>query len=133
MTNFLDQIKADAYVAFSYEITDTSGILTQAPTTPVVSAAVDFGEDPWPFNSLSITAQTNSGLGQDAKTLLTFENVGHILPMEWTVERKQYDAGLNLVSTDTLTCTLITSVTFTCECTLPDGTAQFTATFKSPV
>lgn len=134
MSDYTDMIKADAYVGFSYEITDTSGSQTFGPSAVTVNGPKDYGEDPWPFNSLYIVASTNPGTPAVVKTILYFTNVGHLLPMEWSIERKEYDnATATLQNTDYHTLTLTSSATFTCETSLTDGYAQFTATFKSPV
>lgn len=126
-----DKCKADAYVAFAYEIT---GSFPQAKTNYTVNGPVHFGEDPWPFNSLFIVAYDDTTLGYNGQTILYFENRGHILPMEWTITRSEYDYSTNtLQNQDTHTLTLVTIASFTCQTSLPDGYAQFTATFKSPV
>jgi len=142
MSDFLDMLKADAYVSTSYEYTDTGGGSTFGPTAPVIFGPLDFGEE---FTFLD-TVQAHHYAYPDpppdpgdpyngnVKTIYYFINVGHIMPMQWTVERKTYDDTTDtLLTTDTLIFTLINSASFTFETTEGAGTyATFIATFKSP-
>lgn len=133
MSDYLDQIKADAFVGLSVEF-EYDGVLQGASgVTP--SGPKDYGQDPWPFNSIYIEASDSGGtLTPDVrKTYLYFSNLGHILPMEWTVTRTVTDNTTSAVlSTTNTTFTLVSSATFTCQTNAPNSTATFTATFKSP-
>jgi hypothetical protein len=133
MSDFVDMIKPDAFVGLSYEF-EYDGIL-QGPSAVSASGPVDFGEDPWPFGSIYIEAVDSGGfVSPDVKkTILTFTNLGHVLPMDWTITRTLWNDLTNTISgTTTQTFTLVTTNSFTCEPGGPNTHAEFTATFKSP-
>jgi len=143
MSDYLDQIKADAYVKLTYEYTDTGGGATFPPTDAGTVGPLDIGEEfsSWVSFIQAIHYPTpdpepeeGEPYAGNVRTILTFENVGHILPMEWTIERTVRDIDTNdVLSTGTTTLTLVTTATFTFETSGEDTYAEFTATFKSPV
>lgn len=139
MSDFLDQVKADAYVRGTYEYTDTAGVVTGTGTIASADGPHDFGATPqvldlgFQMTDLPIYAYQESATPSNVKTVLTFDNVGHEMPFEITIERKQYDtATATLQSTDTSTIVLTDTVSFTCECAVADGYAEFTSTVKCP-
>lgn len=143
MSSFLDMLKADAFVSTSYEYTDTGGGATFGPTAPSVVGPLDFGEeiifpDPSAVQAIHYPypdppPEPGDPYNGNVKTIYHLTNVGHIMPMEWTITRSTYDASSTLLSTDTLTFTLVTSASFTFETTAGEGTyATFTSVLKSP-
>lgn len=139
MSDFLDQVKADAYVRGTYEYTDTAGVVTGTGTIASADGPHDFGASPqvldlvFQMTDLPVYAYQESTTPSNVKTVLTFDNLGHEMPFEITIERKQYDtATATLQSTDTSTIVLTDTVSFTCECTLADGYAEFTSAVKCP-
>lgn len=141
MSSFLDMLKADAYVSTSYEYTDTGGGSTFGPTTPSVIGPLDFGEEfvfPSSYQARHYVypdppPDPGDPYNGNVKTIYYLVNVGHIMPMEWTITRSTYDDSDTLLSTDTLTFTLVTSASFTFETTAGEGTyATFTSVLKSP-
>jgi hypothetical protein len=135
MSDFTDMLKADAYVQLVQEY-ERDGSIDPANTITGTYGPKDFGEDPTPFNSLYIEATDTGGFSSPNiyKTILTFTNLGHILPMEWTITRTIWDdLTKTILSTSTTTLTLVTTATFTCQTSGANRHAEFTATFKSPV
>lgn len=138
MSALLDQVKADAYVQLVMEY-EEDGVINPINTVTDTRGPQDIGEDPFDdwtsFASPIVAVDTGGFLSPDIyKTILTFTNLGHILPMEWTITRTIWDDLTNtILSTSTTTLTLVTTATFTCQTSGANTHAEFTATFKSPV
>lgn len=139
MSDFLDQVKADAYVRGTYEYTDTAGVVTGTGTIADADGPHDFGATPqvldlgFQMTDLPILAYNDPFTPSNVTTILTWINLCDEMPFEITIERKQYDtATATLQSTDTSTMVLTNTVSFTCECTVADGYAEFTSTVKCP-
>lgn len=119
-----DMLEADAYLSLSYEYTDTGGTLGFGPTTPVIVGPFDFGESGGYWDIIQAYHYT----GHNVRTVIYVVNLGHIMPMEWSVQRSIYDLGTDaLISADTLTFTLIGSASFTLETDGLDTYALFSA------
>ena len=100
---FKDMLEADAYLSLSYEYV---GTINFGPTPPVIVGPFDYSESGGYWDIIL----TGTGL----KTIIYIVNLGHIMPMEWSVERNTYDASDDsLLSTTTITFTLVASATFT--------------------
>lgn len=134
-----NMVKADAYVRGDFEYTDTAGVVTGTGVISGAEGPCDFGAAPqvldfgFQMTDLPIYAYNETVTPSNVKTILTFTNLGHRMPFEITIERKQYDyATGTLQSTDTFTIVLIDTIDFTCECTIPDGHAEFTSAVRSP-
>jgi hypothetical protein len=138
MSDLLEQVKADAYVRLVMEY-EEDGTINPTRTVTDPRGPADIGEDPfdgWQTFYVPIDAVDRGGLPTPniTKTILTFTNMGHVLPMEWAITRtiKDWATG-DVISTDTATLTLVTSATFTCQTSGAETYAEFSATFQSPV
>lgn len=139
MSDLLDQVIADAYVRGAFEYTDTAGVVTGTGTIATADGPHDYGANPtvldfgFQMTDLPIYAYDQTSTPSNVKTIFTFDNLGHQMPFEITIERKQYDTATDtLQSTDTFTIVLTNTVSFTCECTFADGYAVFTSTVRCP-
>jgi len=106
---FKDMLEADAYLSLSYEYV---GTINFGPTPPVIVGPFDYSESGG-YWDIIIASET-------VKTIIYIVNLGHIMPMEWSVERNTYDASDDsLLSTTTITFTLVASATFTFDYASP--------------
>jgi len=139
MSDYTNMIKADAYLRFSYEYTDTGGGSTFGPTTPTISGPYDYGDTGLNFMDIILAQHypppdpPDEPYNGNAKTIVHLINVGHIMPMKWTVTRSVYDLSTDaFISSDTSDYTLVDTADFTFE-TDGEGTyATFTYTFRTP-